>query len=63
MFSVCMQAAEQDFNDDGKPDVITLKVQAAPSHAVHGVQVLLQFQYKLAVSRQALCAAAPRVLS
>lgn len=44
------QAAEEDFNDDGKPDVISIKVQAAPPHPVHSVKALLQFHYTISVS-------------
>lgn len=45
-----VEAAEVDFNGDGKPDVITFTANINSGFPIHGVRALLQFQYQYTVS-------------
>ena len=44
------QVAEEDFNDDQKPDMITFMVTVQGDQPIYGVKALLQFTYEFDVS-------------
>ncbi len=48
-FTLHLQVAELDYNNDGKPDVIDFRATVAGGSPVHGVKALLQFTYSLTV--------------
>lgn len=44
-----MQVGEEDYNFDGKPDMIRFTARIASAMPVHSVKLLLQFNYTLKV--------------
>jgi hypothetical protein len=46
----CLQFGEEDYNQDGKPELIRITVTAQSQHPVNSFKMLLQFSYNLQVS-------------
>ena len=44
-----VQVAQDDFNLDGKPDMITLTANIQSSFPVQGIRALIQFNYQYTV--------------
>ena len=45
-----VQVAEEDFNHDGKPDLITFTANIQSKFPIQGIRALFQFQYQYTVS-------------
>jgi hypothetical protein len=47
--SACVQVGEEDYNQDGKPELIRFTATAQSRYPVNSFRLLLQFSYVLQV--------------